>query len=84
MAAKMALQACRKLLQAIEAAKEVADDGNDIETTFTIDDEDKIIIHTMDCIAVLATMQSKQKEGSADARTSRNKVFMAALSIAGH
>jgi hypothetical protein len=85
----MALRACRRLIKAIKVVREYSDNENDDEVaqTFTMEDEDEIMTHMLDCVALLAAMQSKMQEdnsaNSADARTLRNKVFMAALSTVG-
>ena len=88
----MALQACRKLMNAVEAIKidrEDSDNENDDdeEEAFTMADEDKIMTHMMDCVALLAAMQKEEQQdipaNRVDSRMSRNKVFMAALSAVG-
>jgi hypothetical protein len=85
----MALRACRSLIKAIEAIREYSDAKVDnFVEAFTMADEDEIMTHMMDCVALLAAMQSKMQQevipvNSMDARMSRNKVFMAALSVVG-
>jgi ankyrin repeat protein len=86
----MALRACRRLMKAVKAVREAADDENndEIVETFTMADEDEIMTHMMDCVALLAAMQKEEQHedipaNSTEAQTSRNKVFMAALSTVG-
>jgi hypothetical protein len=86
----MALRACRKLMSAIQAASEELDDENNDqeEEPFTLADEDKVMTHMMDCVALLAAMQREEQKldipaNLADTRVARNKVFMGALSIVG-
>jgi hypothetical protein len=88
----MALQACRKLMNAVEAIKTGREDSDDEsddeeEVAFTMADEDKVMTHMMDCVALLAAMQQEERQdipvNGAAARMSRNKVFMAALSTLG-
>jgi hypothetical protein len=86
----MALQACRRLIKAIEVSRETANIENNTKVAepLTMAEEDKIMTHMMDCLALMAAVQSKMQQkdvsaNSADARTSRNKVFMVALSILG-
>jgi hypothetical protein len=78
----MALRACRQLMKVVKAGREAADDesNDEIVETFTMADEDEIMTHMMDCLALLAAAQSKMQQ---DVRLSRNKVFMAALSAVG-
>ncbi len=82
----MALRAGRKLMRAIKAASEELDDID--ESPFTFADEDKVMTHMMDCVALLAAMQREEQKldipaNLADTRVARNKVFMGALSIVG-
>jgi hypothetical protein len=85
----MALRRWRKTMKAVEAVNVESDDEDDDENEaeeFTIADEDNIMTHMMECMQVLATMQNQERDipaNDADARMSRNKVFMAALSIVG-
>jgi hypothetical protein len=85
----MVLHACRKLMKGIEVSRvEPADfDNYDEEAEpFTVVDEDKIMAHILDCLALL-TEQRKRQGGiltnDVDAQISRYKVFMAALSVVG-
>jgi ankyrin repeat protein len=80
----MALKACRKLIKAIEAASVEPDDvGNDEE--FTVAEEDAMMTHMLDCLALLAATQNEKKKEDAviPNRMTRNKVFVAAVAIVG-
>jgi hypothetical protein len=83
----MALRACRRLIRAIDASREEADDENQATEEFTMADEDKIMTHLLECLGLLADMQSKEQHhipaNIADAWRVRKKVFMAALTIVG-
>ena len=86
----MALRACRKLMRAVEAASgELNDNEADEEENddaFSMGDEDSLITHMMNCVALLAAMQSEERDldipvNLADARMVRNKVFVGAISV---
>ena len=84
------LQACCKLLSAIEGFREAVAKRNGDENAelFTMADEDTIMTHMMDCVALLAAMQQQQRQqdipvNTADVLASRNRVFVAALSVVG-
>ena len=82
----MALKACRKLIKAIEAASvEPDDNGNDED--LTVAEEDAMMTHMLDCLALLAATQNAKKEEDniipVVNRMARNKVFMAAVAIVG-
>ena len=81
----MALPACRKMMKAVEAAANNYGD-NEVLGAFTIADEDAIMTHMMDCVALLAAMQQQEAipaNYTRHSRATRNKVFMAALSVVG-
>ena len=86
----MALRAFRKLVKAVEVARDESDGENGVENDedFTMADEDKIMTHMMDCLALLAAVQKEQQKdipvNPADARVVRNKVFVEALSMVGN
>ena len=81
----MALKACRKLIKAIEAASvEPGDNGNDED--LTVAEEDVMMTHMLDCLALLAATQNATKKDNIIPvvnRMARNKVFMAAVAIVG-
>ena len=89
----LASQACRKLLETIEGFKEAVNDDSDVEEAepevFTMADEETIMTHMMDCVAFLAAIQQQQRQQqdipvhAADVQASRNRAFVAALSIVG-
>ena len=85
-----ALRASRILMKAIKAAQQAEElnDVNDHENNgeLTMADEDSVLTHIFDCVALVAAMQQGQHipANLADARIARNKVFMGALSVVGN
>ena len=87
----MALRACRKLMEVIATANDEADGENDSDEVeaFSVTDEDKLMAHMMNCVALLTALQKEEQQrdipaSSTDPRKARNKVFMAALSVVGN
>jgi hypothetical protein len=79
-------------MEAVDAAREELDDEVDDEEeaqSFTMADEDNLMKHMMDCLALLAAVQKEEEQqgipaNSADTRMARNKVLMGALSTVGN
>ena len=84
----MALRAFRELKEAVKDIPGIARAGEN-DDAFTMADEDFLMTHMLNCVALLAAVQREQSKldiptNLVDARVVRNKVFLGALSVAGN